>query len=138
MKVREASKAEYLGSILNSHANPTMEINRRIAGAAFARRKLDLFRKHGNISIREKLLMYEAVVGTKLMYELDTMPSAETQLKRLAGFYFKGIRCILGWDTTYGQMQKGQQRTNTNEKLVQAVNAEFQKTTTRQTIQINQ
>ena len=89
MKVQEAPKAEYVGSILSSHANPTMEVNRRMAGVAFACRKRDFFGKHGNISKREKLLMYDAVVGTKLMYAMDTMPLAETQLRRLDGLYLK-------------------------------------------------
>ena len=85
MKVQEASKTEYLG-ILKSHANHSMKANRRIAGAATAPRALDLFSKHGSISKREEVPMYEADVGTRLMYALDTMALAETQLKRRDGF----------------------------------------------------
>ena len=126
-KVETSSKAEYLGSRLSSKVDPMMEINKRIAGAAYVRRRLEDFRKRGFISKRGKLLICETLVGTKLVYALHTMPITDVAFNQIDSCYFKGLGTILGLDTTFGQMQKGEEWTNTNQLLIDTVNAELQK-----------
>lgn len=124
-KVPNTDKAEYLGGYLNEKSDPMMEVNRRIGVAAFARKKLEMFWKRGTVSKRKRLLMYDAIVGSKLTYALHTLPIPERAYKRLDAFYFKGLRQIMGWTTTYGQMQQREQKTNTNVAQLKAVNNEL-------------
>ncbi len=62
------------------------------------------------------MLQYEALTGTKLSYALETLPIPEAMYMKIDAAYFRGLKQILQMDTTYGQMQHGANRTNTNEE----------------------
>ena len=65
------------------------------------------------MSKRKKILMYEAVVSSKLLYALEATPIPNNYYDKIDAAFFKGIRQILNIKTTYGQMQAGEDRTNT-------------------------
>ena len=121
-RVTQTSTAIYLGSLLHQTANPRPEIIRRINGAAYVRRKLDVFWRKAAISKKQKVIMYESLISAKLLYALETLPIPQNMYDRIDAAYYKGLRQIMDWKTTYGQMQEGEEATNTNEKLIQELN----------------
>ena len=70
-------------------ADPSMEINRRIASARYIWMKLSIFWKDGLLSMREKLLIYNSVVGSRLMYGLHTLPLKPDLLQRILGTHYE-------------------------------------------------
>jgi hypothetical protein len=64
-------------------------------------KKLDLFWGHSDCSVRQKLLVHDAVIRSKLMYGLESLQLNESALKRLDTFQLKGLRKILKLKTTY-------------------------------------
>ena len=79
--VPETTKAEYLGGILNARADPRVEVDKRIATASYVRAVMMEFWKHGNVSRRNRLLIYDALIGAKLQYGLETLPLMTLCLK---------------------------------------------------------
>ena len=71
--------------------------------------------------------MYEALIASKLLYALDAVPIPEPMDDRIDAAYFKGLRQILDFKTTYGQQQEGQVRTNRNDGLIQKLNDKLEK-----------
>ena len=53
-------KAEYLGVSMNVKADPAIEVNRRLANAKYTWTKLRIFWTQGELSFRDKLLIYDA------------------------------------------------------------------------------
>ena len=66
--------------------------------------------------------MYEALISAKLLYALETLPIPQNMYDRIDASYYKGLRQIMGWKTTFGQMEGGEDRTNTNENLIIELN----------------
>ena len=73
---------EYQGTGINQDADPAREVNRRIINARVAQSKLNLFWREGKISRRWRILMYNAIVGTKLIYGLEALPITEVLKKK--------------------------------------------------------
>ena len=69
--------------------------------------------------------MYEAIVTAKLLYALDVTPLTENDRNSLNACFFKGLRQIMGFKTTYGQLFSGEEKSNTNKKLMEEVNREL-------------
>ena len=116
--VPRTTMAEYLGGILQEKADPRMEILKRISKAAYGRNRLNTFWRKTKLSKRKKILIYEALISSKLMYAMETVPIPEGWGDRIDAEYLKGIRQILDMKTTYGQMQEGNARTNSNEEII--------------------
>ena len=55
-------------------------------------------------------MMYEAVVTSKLMYALEVTPLTNGDNNSLNACFFKGLRQIMGFKTTYGQMFNGEEK----------------------------
>ena len=55
------------------------------------------------MSIREQLVIYDAVIRSKLMYGLESVNLTETLRKKIDVFHRKGLRQILKISTTYVQ-----------------------------------
>ena len=62
-------------------------------------------------------MMYEAIVTAKLLYALDVTPLTENDRNSLNACFFKGLRQIMGFKTTYGQMFNGDLRPVVNPVL---------------------
>ena len=115
------NKAEYLGGMLNTKADPSMEVNRRIGAAGAAWRKLQEFWKKGTPTRRNKLLYYDALISSKLVYGLKTLALTDEHLDKLNAFFYKGLRQIMQYKTTYVV------RENTNARLMTLVNKELRR-----------
>ena len=85
--VPEADKTEYLGGTINAKADPMIEINKRLAGAWYVWQKLKDFWRDGLLSKREKILIYDALVSSKLLYGLHTLPLNDNLLNKLNVFH---------------------------------------------------
>ena len=116
-----ASKAEYLGGVLNTKTDPCMEVNRRIGVAGAIWRKLQEFWRKGAPSRRKRILYYDALIASKLLYGLETLPLSDEHLNKLNAFFYKGLRQIMEFKTTYVD------RENTNAKLMILVNKELKR-----------
>ena len=90
-------------------------------------KKLTNFWKKAKMNKRQKILTYEAVIGSKLIYALEAIPIPKNYYDRIDAAYLKGLRQIMEYTTTYGQMQAGQSRNNTNEELIKDINKEINK-----------
>ena len=58
---------------------------------------------------------------------MEAIPIAEPMYDRIDASYYKGLRQIMNFKTTFGQQEDGQERTNTNEALIQNINTELNK-----------
>ena len=80
-------------------ADPGVEINRRIASARFVWMKLNIFWREGLLSMRDKILIYNSVVGSRLTYGLHTLPLKLDLLHKINAFQTRGLRQLLKLNT---------------------------------------
>ena len=71
-------------------------------------KRLENFWKHSNTPKRLKLHVYDAVIRSKLLYGLDTANITQSLLKRMDAFQLRGLRQILGIETTWAQTKTRQ------------------------------
>ena len=71
--------------------------------------------------------MYEVLTASKLLYALEAIPIPSPMYDRIDSAYYKGLRQIMKLKTTYGQQQEGQERTITNEALIEKINTELKR-----------
>ena len=72
-------------------------------------KKLAEFWKHSDCSIKQKLVVYDAIIRTKLIYGFESVQVNDTLKSKLDAFQLKGLRQILKIQTTYVN------RANTND-----------------------
>jgi len=96
--------------------NPKHEIRKCISAAMAILKKLDIFWLKSRCSKKWKLLAYNAVITSKVLYGLETLEPTESASKLLNTFQLRGLRKILRLHTTYIQCQ------NTNEYVYQCAN----------------
>jgi len=115
--IKPVDEVKYLGCQLNNKADGIKEVKKRIADCMVVLKKLDLFWRHGNASLRRKIQVQEAVINTKLMYGLESLQLPTTAYKKMDVVQLEGLRKLLKMDTTFVH------RTNTNEEVFRRVNA---------------
>ena len=101
----------YLGHEINRESNITHEISNKIQEVRSTWMKLHVYWKAANASKKWKLVIFDAVVRSKLLYGLETLHLTQSQARKLDVFQLKGLRKILGWETTFIN------RANTNQKV---------------------
>ena len=114
-------KQEYLGAIMNAKAHPAMEIQKRIMASGYIWRKLKDFWRRGLVSKREKLLIYDTLISSRLCYGLCTLPLKEDHFRSLDAFHLKGLRQILHIAPTF------MDRSQTNQSVYDRATEELQK-----------
>ena len=87
----------YLGGVLTKQVNIASEISSRIASAMATCKSRDIFWKEAQCSLRNKILIYNAVIKSKLLYALETLEIPTSLLSRLEAFQLKGLRKIWEW-----------------------------------------
>ena len=73
--------------------------------------KIDIFWRHGNASLRIKILVQEAVIHIKIMYGLEALQLPKTAHKDIDVFQLQGLRKLLKMETAYVN------RANTNDEV---------------------
>ena len=96
-QMRHADEVTYLGGVLTKQVNIASEISSRIASAMATWKSLDIFWKEAQCSLRNKILTYNAVIKSKLLYALETLEIPTSLLSRLEAFQLKGLRKIWEW-----------------------------------------
>ena len=81
--------------------------------------KLNAFWKSVNYPKHWKLHVYDAIIKNKLLYGLETVHLTQAMQKKVDAFQLRGLRKILGMDTTYAN------RANTNARVIEKANAEI-------------
>ena len=112
-RMSKVEEAVYLGVKLNKTMDMKAEIADRIKHTVVTWKKLGEYWKHGNVSIRDKLLVLNAVIRSKLLYGLESAQLNPSHIARLNTIQLKGLRQILHITTTYID------RTHTNDYVLQ-------------------
>ena len=87
-----AEQAKYLGGILTKKADAKTELQARINATNPASRSLDVFWKQTNGLLKWKLLIFNAVCISKVVYGLETTIAKEATLHKLDTVQVKGLR----------------------------------------------
>ena len=66
------NEVKYLGCMINDKGDPRKEVRKRISECMCIMKKLDNFWKHTNNPNKWKLITYNAIIKTKLMYGLES------------------------------------------------------------------
>ena len=90
-----------MGCWLNEKGDPGREVRQRITLCMTILTKLDLYWRHANPSIKQKIIVYDAIIRSKLLYGLESCTMNETIKHSLDIFQLKGLRKILGITTTF-------------------------------------
>eukprot|EP00971_Amphidinium_carterae_P249741 4957014-Amphidinium_carterae.1 len=64
-------------------------------------KRLQLFWKHGRISVGWKLVVLTAVIRSQLCYTLESVPLLSSHLSLIDSFYYKCLRKILSVPATF-------------------------------------
>lgn len=96
-----AQSTIYLGTEINAAADPTLEVQRRMAEVCVTWKKLDTFWKHSNTPTKIKIQIYDAVIRSKLVYGLESLQLTKAWQNRINAFQLKGLRKILRFKSTY-------------------------------------
>ena len=88
--------AMYLGNRLNKRASVKEEITYQMQQVTFTWKRLQTYWKATDASKKWRLLAYDAIVKSKLLYGLETAQASKADLNRIDAFQLRGIRQILG------------------------------------------
>jgi len=96
----KAHDATYLGNNLNYKVNLAREVTQRIQDTK-TWTKLNLFWKNSSAGKKWQLIVYNAVIQSKLLYNLETLCLTKSLRKKLDTFHLRGLRKILKVPTTF-------------------------------------
>ena len=85
--------------------------------------KLDLYWSKANPNVKQKILVYDAVIRAKLLHGLESTAMNKTVKHSLDVFQLKGLRKILGVKTTYID------RTQDNKKVMETAQEKIDEAT---------
>ena len=89
------TQTEYLGGKIKNDSSYKMEIQSRIGSTWATLRKLDLFWNKSPSSMKWKIIVYDAVIVTKLLYGLASVPLTRADCNKIDAFQMRGLRKIL-------------------------------------------
>ena len=92
--LKVVSQMVYLGGLITNDMSARPELTRRLGEANRAFKSLVGCWSHANISRARKIEIYMACVGSKLMYNLETLWLLKADISRLDAFHVKCLRCI--------------------------------------------
>ena len=98
--ILSSTNATYLGNVLNNKADPHAEITQKIQEVNKTLWKLQDYWKATNANTKWKILIFDAVIKSKLLYGLETTQLPKPCQTRVNAFQVKGLRRILGFKHT--------------------------------------
>ena len=101
LAVPSATEAKYLGAVISSSHDLRKEISNKISGCFATLNKLNFFWSKSNCPTKFKINVYDAVIRAKLVYGIDLVCLPKCLQQQLNTFQLKGLRKILGMNTTY-------------------------------------
>ena len=117
-KVKRKNETKYLGCKLNYKSDLNVELGKRISETTYTWKNLNHFWKHSDCSKATKIHVYDAVIKSKLLYGLDTANLTPGMRTRIDRFQIKGLRQILGMDTTWAQKKRNEDMTNKHTEVI--------------------
>ena len=132
----EAIKIEketmYLGNQLNFKADPNAEVTQKLQEVQRTLFRMQDYWKAAEASPKWKVLIFEAVLKSKLLYGLETTQLTNKCIKRIDAFQIRGLRKILNMKHTYWD------RTATNKRILKEATRVTFKQGTPEQVQRNQ
>jgi len=119
--VPTSDEETYLGAIFTTTGSMDPEINQRIRSTMAAWRKMPIYWQKATTPTRTKLIIFDTMIRSKLVYGLESAPLLTAQRIRLNALQLKGLRNILKLQTTY------MDRANTNERVMALANERYNK-----------
>lgn len=113
----KAQDAVYLGNNLNHTVNIRHEVIQRIVDVKRTWLKLHVYWRDQAANRKWQLLVYDAVIRSRLLYGLETVHLTKSLVQKINAFHHKGLRKILRLTSTYID------RRNTNAKLFEKASA---------------
>ena len=75
-------ESKYLGCMINDKGDPKREVNKRIGECFSCWKRLEVFWKHSDCTTRQKLIVYDAVIRSRLLYGLESVQINEDLIKK--------------------------------------------------------
>ena len=91
----------YLGNEINKEVNIQHEITNKMQEVRRTWYKLTPYWKATNASKKWQLIIYDAIIRSKLLYGLETLHLTDAMSRKLDVFQLKGLRKILNMETTF-------------------------------------
>ena len=110
-------EATYLGHDINRDVNIQHEVLRKIQEVHCTWFKLSAYWKVTRASKRWKVIVFDAIIRSKLLYGLETIHLIQSLSKKLDTFQFRCIRKFLGMSPTF------RNRASTNKELLETATA---------------
>ena len=105
-------EVKYLGCMINDKGDPRREVRKRVSECMCTFKKLDTFWKYTDNPVKLKIIVFNSIIRTKLMYGLESVQINDSLKKYIDTFQLKAYRNILDLKHTYID------RLNTNEKIM--------------------
>lgn len=112
-KVPMQDDVTYLGGVISKTGDIRRLVNRKISSCFGVLSKLNEFWLRSSCPHNFKITVFDAVVRSKLVYGLEGVHLPKSVCAKLDAFQLKGLRKILGMQTTF------MNRSNTNQKVFQ-------------------
>ena len=103
----------YLGCDLNKDTDMHKEVSRRIMKCRSIFNRMHIFWCNSKACKSFKLLVYNSIIRSKLMYGLEAAQLNPPHIRSLETCHLKGLRSILKIQTTYRQIGQGKQKIST-------------------------
>jgi hypothetical protein len=107
------TQAKYLGGLLSDTVDNKKELACRLADVNSTANKLKLFWTKAQTTIKWKLKVFDAILGSKLLYGLETIQLTEPEKAQINAFQIKCLRRILNVPPTHID------RTWTNKRVIE-------------------
>ena len=86
------TQADYLGGEIKNPGDHKPELQHRISATWNTVRRLDILWGKSRASTKWKIGVYDAVIVTKLMYGLTSIPLSRADANKLDAFHMRGLR----------------------------------------------
>ena len=90
--VPTATQATYLGGLITAKGGHKQELHNRLTSTWGVAKKLDLLWRKAPVSLKWKLRIYNAVITSRALYGLETIPQTEADETKIDAFHNRGLR----------------------------------------------
>ena len=115
--VQKHDQIKYLGTIFCNNLDVNLIVRQKIADASATLRQLQPLWTHQNISPAWKLIVFNAIIRTRIFYTLETAELSHSHQKHLDTLYYRALRKILKKPSTFID------RAWTHERLLNTANS---------------
>ena len=118
-RLQRVNEATYLGHRITQHMDVNREVHHKMQQTRITWNRLNMFWKADCCSIKRKLEVYDAIIGNKLLYGLETVRCTQRMQKKADAFQLGELRKLLQLSMTFVN------RANTNACFINKANQEI-------------